>query len=265
MKTIWLTNDDGFLSMGLRMLKECLQEQYDVYVVAPNGERSAVSMSLTIHRPLRIHQVSLKEYEVDGTPVDCVNVGIARLLPHPPDFVISGMNLGENLSEDVLFSGTVGGAFAGCMYKVPALAVSLIPAKTENNGTPGSVDSEASFDFIGGARIAREILGRLLAFPGIKDMRVVYNVNIPNPNTGKIIPSSLGFKGYTPDVIENVDPRGRKYYWLGGGYPSYAGDKGTDLETIKNGNISFSVLKYDLDGNQERQALSSLFNDKMNQ
>ena len=131
MKTILLTNDDGFYSKGILFLKSVLAKKYRVFVIAPDRERSAVSMSLTLHQPLRINRIEEGVFAVNGTTSDCVNIALQKILPHPPDFVVSGMNLGENLSEDIFFSGTVGGAFSGFLYGIPSLAVSLV-------GNPGT-------------------------------------------------------------------------------------------------------------------------------
>ena len=126
MKTILLTNDDGFYSQGLTALQTELEKHHQVWVVAPDREMSAISMALTLNRPLRVQQINDNVFAVNGTTSDCVNIAMQKILPHPPDFVVSGMNLGENLSEDVFFSGTVGGAFSGHLYGIPSLAISLI-------------------------------------------------------------------------------------------------------------------------------------------
>ena len=126
MKTILLTNDDGFYSPGLTSLKTELEKNYRVWVVAPDREKSAISMALTLNHPLRVNRVAENVFAVNGTTCDCVNIAVRKILPQKPDFVVSGMNLGENLSEDIFFSGTVGGAFAGHLYGIPSLAVSLI-------------------------------------------------------------------------------------------------------------------------------------------
>jgi 5'-nucleotidase len=251
MKTVLITNDDGFYSNGLQHLKAYLSPTYNIYIVAPDRERSGISMSLTINYPLRLHKVNNKEYMIDGTPADCVNIALQKILPQPPDFIISGMNLGENLSEDVLFSGTVAGAFVGCLYGIPSLAVSLVAAK------PSDLNEE-NFNLVEGAKITKQVLEKLLT---LKNNVAVYNLNIPLKNTGNIVATGLGFKNYQPSIVERTDPRGKKYYWIGTGNPSSNGNPGTDLNAIHKGNISLSILKYDLNSEEELKKISTLFNE----
>lgn len=242
MKTILLTNDDGYYAEGLQSLKKHISGAYEVYVAAPDRERSAVSMSLTIHHPLRLTRMGENDYAVDGTPSDCINIALQKLLPRTPDFIISGMNQGENLCEDVFFSGTVAGAFIGHIYGIPSLAVSLIEDKETR-----------VFNYEDGARITGQVLEKLLPF---RNNGVVYNLNIPARNSGKIVVTSLGLKRYKPSMEERTDPRGRKYYWIGTGHPVSDGDKGTDLEAAARGDIPLSVLKYDLNCIDEMNKLS---------
>ncbi len=234
------------MSEGIRQLKRCLCAGYDVYIVAPDRERSAISMSLTINHPLRLTRVEEKEFVIDGTPADCVNIALQKVMPHWPDFLISGMNEGENLCEDIFFSGTVAGAFTGHLYGIPAMAVSLIP--DDHNG---------SYDFAGGADIAANVLERLLP---LDNTAVVYNLNIPPQHNGKVEITSIGLKRYQPTIEERTDPRNRKYFWIGSGNPTLQGEKGSDLEAIKRGDISLSVLKYDLNTPGELKKLHEVFN-----
>ncbi|MCP5106235.1 MAG: 5'/3'-nucleotidase SurE [bacterium] len=236
-KRLLLTNDDGYLSKGLQQLKDHFSSRYDVYIVAPERERSGVSMSITINHPLRTKQVGENQYVLDGTPTDCINIALRKIMPEWPDFVISGMNHGENLCEDVFFSGTVAGAYVGTMYGIPSLAVSLIAGK-----------EDGTFDFAEGARVTGYVLDKLLP---LGNTNVVYNLNIPTPNTGEIVVTSLGLKRYKPSVVERIDPRGREYFWIGTGNPSSDGEEGTDLRAVAQGNISLSVLKHDLNDEKE--------------
>jgi 5'-nucleotidase len=251
MKTLLLTNDDGILARGLQCLKSFLSQYYDVYVAAPDRERSGVSMALTIDKPLRMNQVAEKEFAVSGTPVDCVNVALQGIMPARPDFIISGMNEGENLCEDVFFSGTVAGAFVGHMYGIPAMATSLLAGKTGDN---------PSFAFEAGARITARVLEKLLP---ITHNSVVYNLNIPPDATGesKIAITSLGLKRYQPSLVERTDPRGRKYFWIGTGAPNAIDDRGTDLHAVANGYAALSILKYDLNDSREMEKLTEAFNE----
>ncbi len=247
MKTLLLTNDDGIFSRGIQYLKDGLSPLYDVYVAAPDRERSAISMAITINHPLRLTQVGEKEFSVDGTPFDCINIALQQIVPKEPDFIISGMNEGENLCEDVLFSGTAAGAFAGHMYGIPSLAVSLI-------ADPG----DGAFPFEPGAHITARVLEKLLP---VKNHSAAYNLNIPpkiDPDS-PIMVTTLGLKRYKPTVVERTDPRGKKYFWIGSGTPSTDGDKGTDLEAIRKGSISLSILKYNLNDSEEMNKLSGIF------
>ena len=248
MKTLLLTNDDGFYSKGLTALKAELEKQYSVFVVAPDREKSAISMALTLNHPLRINQVEEKVFAVNGTTSDCVNIALQKILPNKPDFVVSGMNLGENLSEDVFFSGTVGGAFSGHLYGIPALAVSLIAGLGQYQ--------RQEFEFAAGARSAACILNKLMDYA---HDNVIYNLNIPHPNCGEIAVTSLGSKRYTPDIIERTDPRGGKYYWIGTGVPNYDSREGSDIWAVQRGLISLSVIKYDLNSKGEQDRLARAF------
>jgi 5'-nucleotidase len=259
MKTLLLTNDDGVLSPGLRHLGDFLSGRYDVYVVAPDRERSGISMCLTINQPLRLTQLGKNRYAVDGTPGDCVNIALQSIMPKWPDFIISGMNDGENLCEDVFFSGTVAGAFIGHIYGIPSLAVSLVEPKPDNHDSDSNRKRQTP-DFETGARITEQVLEKLLPF---NNTNVVYNLNIP-PNAGcnsKIVVTSLGLKRYKPTIVERVDPRGRKYYWIGTGTPVNTGDNGTDLHAVVNGDIALSILKYDLNNAEEMNKLVEAFNE----
>jgi len=248
MKTILLTNDDGFYSKGLTTLKTALEKKYRVWIVAPDKEQSAISMALTLNQPLRINQVEKDTYAVSGTTADCVNIALQKILPGKPDFIVSGMNLGENLSEDVFFSGTVGGAFCGYLYGIPSLAVSLIAEL--------GIYQQQTLEFTAGANITARIMEKLL---DCHQENVVYNLNIPFPNNGTIALTSLGNKRYTPDIIERIDPRGRKYYWTGTGTPKYDSKQGSDIWAVKNKLISLSVIKYDLNATSELTQLASAF------
>ncbi|MBN2345457.1 MAG: 5'/3'-nucleotidase SurE [Candidatus Aminicenantes bacterium] len=245
MKKILLTNDDGFYSKGILALKGELEKAYRVWVVAPDSEKSAISMALTLNRPLRVNRIEENVFAVNGTTADCVNIALQKLLPSSPDFVVSGMNLGENLSEDIFFSGTVGGAFSGHLYGIPALAVSLIAGL--------GCYQEQEFECAAGARITAKVLEKLLS---ISHDNVIYNLNIPFPNRGEIAVTSLGNKRYTPDILERVDPRGRTYYWIGTGTPDYTGSEGSDVWAAQNGLISLSVIKYDLNSRAEMDRLA---------
>ncbi|MEN8154238.1 MAG: 5'/3'-nucleotidase SurE [Acidobacteriota bacterium] len=250
MKKILLTNDDGIRSMGILSLMESLSEEYDVFTVAPSTEKSAVSMALTLNSPLRVNKLRENFYSVDGTPSDCVNIAMRKLVKKKPDIVISGMNMGENLSEDILYSGTVGGAFSGFLYDVPALAVSMISDKDSY--------SRGKYDFESSAEIVKDVARKLLSLSGLKG---IYNMNIPYKNNKKVIVTSLGNKRYKPDIIERTDPRGKKYYWIGTGNPTSTGKRGSDIWAVKNGYISLSPLRFNLNCFESSLKLEGIFDE----
>lgn len=251
MKTILLTNDDGATAPGIKLLREILKNSYRVVTVAPDRERSAVSMGLTINHPLRITEIDTDYYSVNGTPVDCVNVAIQKVLGRQPDLLISGMNLGENLAEDVFFSGTVGAAFAGFLYNVPSLALSLIPQHY--------FKANENYPLEKGTEISKLIIDKLSAFDSLP--ATVINVNIPHNTSGQIRITSMGKKRYRPDIVENIDPRGRKYFWIGTGDPIYEGEEGSDTWAIQNGYVSISILKYNLNSDDGLDLLGKIFDE----
>lgn len=246
-KTILLTNDDGIQSPGLHALRDRLVGTYDVMTVAPDRERSAVSMGITLTRPLRMRRESPDQVAVDGTPSDCINLALQAVMTNPPDLVVSGMNQGENLSYDVFYSGTVGAAFTAHLYGLPALAVSMIPTLDDAG--------DLVFDFVAAADLTADVIRRLL--PLVRKS-VVYNLNIP-AGARKVRVTSLGDKRYHPEVVETRDPRGRRAYWLGTGRPEYHGDGNSDVMAVQEGYASLSVLLYDLNTPEEVNHLKTVF------
>ena len=250
MKLVLLTNDDGFSSPGIQHLKEYLSKKYDVYMVAPDSEKSAVSMSLSLNHPLRIHRLKEKEYRVDGTPSDCVTIAIQKILPRYPDVVVSGMNLGENLAEDILFSGTVGGAFCGHLYGIPSLAVSLIANR--DRVLTGEFNFQAGVEFTG------KVLEKILT-GGTNE--IFCNLNVPFHNNGQIVFTTPGSKKYRPDIVESIDPRGRTYYWIGTGNPQVSDNEGSDIWAVRNNMVSLTPLRYRLSDPEIAKELSWNFDE----
>jgi len=229
---ILLTNDDGFFSPGLEALQASIQDLGDIYVVAPDREKSATSLCLTLHRPLRVQAIRPKVFAVDGTPADCLYLAVQKLLPCPPDLVLSGINRGPNLGrQDVAYSGTVAAALQASFLDLKALAISLLP------------DITGIYLFEAAAALMRPIVSHLLKndFPA----QVALNINIPPPPVKgiKIVP--LGEKCYRPQIIENLDPRGKAYYWIGSGDPEVRHLAGTDIEAVRQGFISITPLRVD--------------------
>ncbi len=226
---ILLTNDDGFFSQGIKSLFNALNPHFDVYIVAPDRERSATSMSLTLHNPLRVHNVSEKIFSVSGTPVDCVYMAVQRILPRKPSLLISGINHGPNLGQqDISYSGTMGGALQGTYLGIPSFAVSIMP------------DSFKTFNFEDAAEFSRMFSVRTLE-KGLPE-GITININIPASPIKGIKAAKLGQKRYNPEITKNIDPRGRLYYWIGTGRPKALGDEESDVILIKKKFITITPV-----------------------
>jgi 5'-nucleotidase len=232
-RLILLTNDDGYFSEGLGALTRALEPLAEVYIVAPDREKSATSLSLTLRRPLRVQKMKARVYAVDGTPVDCIYLALKKLLPRKPDLVIAGINHGPNLGQqDVSYSGTVAGAIQGTYLQVPSLAVSH------------SARQNGRFDFKAVAAITSRLARQLLK-SGLPQ-GVTLNINFPPPPFKGIKLTCLGEKRYNPKIIEDDDPRGRTYYWIGTGKPKPIALEGSDLLAVREGYISVTPLHTDL-------------------
>lgn len=228
---ILLTNDDGIYSEGLRKLADALRDVGEVLIVAPDREQSAASHALTLNRPLRLLQVEEREWVVDGTPTDCVNLAVLSLLKdRRPDMVVSGINFGPNLGDDVTYSGTISAAFEGALLSIPSIALSA------------SVGEH--FSFAPCALFAAELTRHVLA--GDRDPAIILNVNFPVAEFAGVRITKLGKRIYSEGVIERLDPRGRKYYWIGGEPPSWHPGQGTDIDAVQNGYVSITPLHLDL-------------------
>lgn len=230
---ILLTNDDGFYANGIEILYDKMKTMGDVYIVAPDRERSATSLSLTLHHPLRVKSIESHIYAVDGTPTDCIYLAVRKLLPRKPDLVISGINRGPNLGkQDISYSGTVGGAVQGTFLQIPSMAVSHLPDE----------QGQYFFDFC--ADLVIETSKNLLIHPLPEG--ITLNVNIPAPPVQGIKIAKLGEKRYHPEIEIRKDPRNRDYYWIGTGNPKAIGDKDSDVWLIKQGFITVTPLHRNL-------------------
>jgi len=242
---ILLSNDDGVASEGLKALQETLASVDEVWVVAPDRDQSAVSHSLTLQRPLRIEQVAARTFVVDGTPTDCVNLAINGILSERPRLVVSGINRGANLGDDITYSGTVSAAMEATLLGVPAIAVSLV-------GTEG-------FDFSAAAEFSLRLATRLLREPLPPD--TLLNVNVPPLPAAEIKGFALtrqGKRRYGDAIVEKVDPRGKKYYWIGGNQLDFVDAEGTDFSAIHRGLISITPLHLDLTNYRSLEQLQHL-------
>jgi len=229
---ILATNDDGIHSPGLQELVLALQEFGRVMVVAPDRERSAVSHALTLHSPLRAVDHAPGWWAVDGTPTDCVNLGIHGLLPEKPDLVVSGINQGGNLGDDLTYSGTVAAAMEATLMGVPALAVSLAADRFQ------AEDYRCCGSWV--QQLVRQVLEHGLPAD------TFLNINIPKGDPLGVRLTRQGKRRYTEAVVRNVDPRGRTYYWIGAGELAFQDLPGTDVHAVEHGYVSVTPLHLDL-------------------
>lgn len=235
---ILISNDDGMYAEGISALRKAMEKVADeVYVVAPDRERSACGHGITVTRPLRAKEYQFKSgdakgWVVDGTPADCVKLGLESLLENPPDLVVTGINLGPNLGTDVLYSGTVSAAFEAIINHVPAIAVSL--AEWSN------LNWQAAADFM--EDFIRNIMEHQL------DPGVLLNINIPNHYDGKGVRiTRLAKRRYIKCFDKRVDPRGKTYFWMTGEpFNMDEDDPETDAAAIKEGFVSVTPLHMDL-------------------
>jgi 5'/3'-nucleotidase len=230
---ILVANDDGYMSDGIYALAAAMEGLGEVWVVAPLSEQSASSHAISIHRPIRLHEVRPRWYAVDGTPTDCSWIGINHILrDRRPRLVVSGINHGPNLADDVTYSGTVAAAMEASILGVPAIAFSLA--------------TRQNFAFGPAARFARALVQVALAtqdlLPGM-----LLNVNIPGGEPEGYSVTRLGKHSYGSEVVEKVDPRGRKYYWIGGNEYQHEDIPGSDCNVVlRQKRISVTPLQLDL-------------------
>ena len=239
---IIVTNDDGIDSPGLLALKQALTTVGHVSVIAPDHNWSAAGHSKTMHKPLRINKVHLADgdhaYSTDGAPSDCVAIAILGFLQQKVDLVVSGINKGSNMGDDITYSGTVAAAMEGITWGVPALAVSLdgyVPEEPELN------------NFALAGQAAARIAARMLRDGWPSD--TLLNLNVPNTEETEVKGlevTRLGKRGYRDELIVRTDPFGRHYYWIGGGKPTMVNELGTDIRALADGKISVTPIHLDL-------------------
>jgi 5'-nucleotidase len=230
---ILVSNDDGHASDGIKALVAALSPLGEVWVVAPEAEQSAASHAISIYRPLRIREIRERWYAVDGTPTDCSWIAINHILKdRRPAIMVSGINHGPNLADDVTYSGTVAAAMEASLIGVPAIAMSLA--------------SRGTFDFAPAARFARELVGA--ALEQTLPPHMLLNVNVPGgvEPDGYVV-TRLGKHSYGSDIVEKVDPRGRKYYWIGGNEYQHEDIPGSDCNVVlREKRVSVTPLHMDL-------------------
>ncbi|MGH7500135.1 MAG: 5'/3'-nucleotidase SurE [Longimicrobiales bacterium] len=231
---ILVTNDDGYLAGGIRVLARAAGRLGDVTVVAPDREQSATSHSLTLHYPLRVRSADDGSMVVDGTPTDCVVLAVGELLEQRPDFVLSGVNHGANLGDDVLYSGTVAAAMEATILGIPAIALSWTGRQMEQLEQWEDVLTEVLKQLVGRSRFPKDTL---------------FNVNLPPvaPDAvAGIRVTSLGRRAYVGSLTRAADPNGREYFWIGGGESKWSGTDESDFQAIHDGFISVTPLHIDL-------------------
>lgn len=244
---ILVSNDDGYLAPGINALAEALAPIADITVVAPDSNRSGCSNSLTLDRPLSVFRAANGFYFVNGTPSDCVHIALTGVLPEKPDLIVSGINQGQNMGDDTLYSGTVAAATEGYLFGIPAIAFSQVEK--------GWKELDAA------ARVAREIV--LRRFDALQKPYLL-NVNIPNlpyDQLGKIVPTRLGKRHQSEAVIRTQDPQGREIFWIGPAGAAKDTGPGTDFHATAAGHVSITPLQVDLTHAAQLDALAKACHD----
>lgn len=234
---ILISNDDGINSAGIHALAEALMGLGEVFIVAPDRDQSAASHALNLHRPLRIEEISNHVYSVDGTPTDCINLAVNGILKDKkPDLLVSGINKGENLGDDITYSGTVSAAIEGTLLGIPSIAVSAVSNVGRNDF---SFDTASHYTLL----VAKQILRMPLPRGTLLNLNVP---NLPKDEIRGIRVTRQGKRVYGEPIVENVDPRGRKYYWIGGNELRSLDIENSDITAIKQGYVSVTPIKLDL-------------------
>lgn len=229
---ILISNDDGYLAPGIIALANALAPIAEIVVVAPDSNRSGSSNSLTLERPLSVFRAENGFYFVNGTPTDCVHVALTGVLSYKPDLVVSGINQGQNMGDDTLYSGTVAAATEGYLFGIPSIAFSQVQKGWEH------LDAAA--------RVAREIVEKKFdALP----KPYLLNVNIPNlpyPELKPLQATRLGKRHQSESVIRALDPHGREIFWIGPAGAARDAGEGTDFDAVAKGHVSVTPLQIDL-------------------
>jgi len=236
---ILVTNDDGVYAPGIRALHDAVRHLGRAVIVAPERDKSAVSHALTMNRPLYVRKLDEDVHTLDGTPTDCVTLGMNKILPEKPALLVSGINPGPNLGDDISYSGTVSAAIEGTMYGIPSLAFSLA--------------GEAPFDFETASGVAWKLASMALQF-GLPE-KTLLNINIPQRPPADIRGIRFTRQGrriYRNAIQETRDPWGRKHYWIGGGTVHWSGGEETDDQAVNEGYISVTPIQLDLTNHEGR-------------
>jgi 5'-nucleotidase len=243
MPLILVTNDDGYRSEGIHALAEALRRLGDVVIVAPVEEASAIGHALTLRRPLRLESIRDGLYAVDGTPTDCVNIAITQVFKGLPDLVVSGINKGWNLGDDVTYSGTVAGALEGALLGVPGLAVSLAATR-------------GTYDFQHSAQAAAMVAEALLQRP--LPPRTFLNVNVPKGQPLGVRTTVQAKRNHVTSVGKRHDPKGRAYFWIEEGQNEWEPHDRSDYQAVRDGYVSVTPLHPDLTAHHALAAVEEL-------
>ena len=236
---ILISNDDGVHAEGIRVLYEELKKLGKVWVVAPLEEKSTTGHSLTLHKPLRLLKTAHGFHGVSGSPADCVYLGLREVIQGTPDLVVSGINRGANLGQDVYYSGTVSAAREACILGIPAMAVSL--AVDFKKGLP-----ESELHYSTAAKLAARVIKKMQDHPIPK--HTLYNLNVPDRPVSQVKGirfTRQGFRYYSGSILRRKDHRGKDYFWVGGQYKGFREEDDTDCTAVDHGYASLSPLKLD--------------------
>src|SRR5712692_10156389 len=243
MPRILITNDDGYRSEGLNVLADALGGVGEVTIVAPVEEASAIGHALTLRHPLRLETIADRVFAVDGTPTDCVNIAVTQVFKALPDLVVSGINKGWNLGDDVTYSGTVAGALEAALLGIPALAVSLKATRGE-------------YDFGPAARAAAAIAAAMLRRP--LPSRTFLNINVPHGRPKGCRVTVQAKRNHVTSVAERHDPKGRAYYWIEEGQNEWEPHDRSDYQAVRDGYVSVTPLHPDLTAHHALAAVEAL-------
>jgi 5'-nucleotidase len=240
---ILVTNDDGYRSEGIHALVNALREVGEVTIVAPVQEASAIGHALTLRRPLRLEAMEDRVFAVDGTPTDCVNIAVTQVFKGLPDLVVSGINKGWNLGDDVTYSGTVAGALEGALLGIPAIAVSLRQTR-------------GPYDFSYAARAAAVMAGAILRQP--LPARTFLNINVPKgqPKGSRVTVQAK--RNHVTSVAARHDPKGRAYFWIEEGQNDWEPHDRSDYQAVRDGYVSVTPLHPDLTAHHALAAVEAL-------
>lgn len=244
---ILVSNDDGVYAKGLAVLAKYLKKVGDVTVVAPLEERSTMGHALTLHKPLRIHKTDSGFYGVNGSPADCVYIGMREILKGTPDIVISGPNRGANLGQDVYYSGTVSAAREACILGIPSIAISVdLSVSLKKNKKKVLASEEVHYETAALEVVAfiRWLKKKKMGYP----KNTFYNLNVPNLPHSKlkgVQVTRLGFRYYSGTIMKRVDHRGRPYFWVGGQYKGFEDEPGTDCHAVARYHTSVTPVQLD--------------------